>query len=176
MNVIFLDVDGELTYSDYQNSETANIDVEKVKLLKMICDATDAKVVISSSWRGTPNHTPQIYYKLLSILADNDIEVLGATPFIPVESEGTVKQPFSLEDVEGCRVKHETGRAAEIELWLEHHDVSNFVILDDEDWAWEDYGFEQHWIRPTWYCDGGLKQEHVEEAIAILQNTKIMEK
>ena len=24
MNVIFLDVDGELTYSDYENSETAN--------------------------------------------------------------------------------------------------------------------------------------------------------
>ena len=34
MNVIFLDVDGELTYSDYENENTANIDIEKVLLLK----------------------------------------------------------------------------------------------------------------------------------------------
>ena len=30
MNIVFLDVDGELTYSDYDNEETANIDIEKV--------------------------------------------------------------------------------------------------------------------------------------------------
>ena len=36
MNIVFLDVDGELTYSDYENAETANIDIEKVKLLKEI--------------------------------------------------------------------------------------------------------------------------------------------
>lgn len=52
IKIVFLDVDGELTYSDYKNEKTANIDIEKVKLLKEICDKTDAKVVISSSWRG----------------------------------------------------------------------------------------------------------------------------
>ncbi len=36
MKVIFLDVDGELTYSNYKNKETANIDIEKVKMLKEI--------------------------------------------------------------------------------------------------------------------------------------------
>ena len=35
MKIVFLDVDGELTYSDYENAETANIDIEKVKLLYM---------------------------------------------------------------------------------------------------------------------------------------------
>ena len=49
MKVIFLDVDGELTYMNYKNPSTANIDAEKVKLLRQICDATGAKVVISSS-------------------------------------------------------------------------------------------------------------------------------
>ena len=29
MKIIFLDVDGELTYSDYHNAETSEIDVEK---------------------------------------------------------------------------------------------------------------------------------------------------
>ena len=57
MNIVFLDVDGELTYSDYDNDETANIDIEKVKLLKEICDKTNAKVVISSSWRGDRKST-----------------------------------------------------------------------------------------------------------------------
>ena len=31
MNICFLDVDGELTYSGYRNKETADIDIEKVK-------------------------------------------------------------------------------------------------------------------------------------------------
>ena len=31
MKIIFLDCDGELTYSDYENESTANIDLEKVK-------------------------------------------------------------------------------------------------------------------------------------------------
>lgn len=53
MNIIFLDIDGELTYSNYENHKTANIDIEKVKLLKEICDKSNAKVVISSSWRGS---------------------------------------------------------------------------------------------------------------------------
>ena len=66
MKVIFLDVDGELTYSNYKNKETANIDIEKVKMLKEICDKTDAKVVISSSWREAKNHTPDIYGLLIN--------------------------------------------------------------------------------------------------------------
>ena len=39
MRVIFLDIDGELTYAGYSNEETHNIDSEKVALLKEIVDA-----------------------------------------------------------------------------------------------------------------------------------------
>lgn len=46
MKIIFLDVDGELTYSNYQNRETANIDIEKVKLVKEICDKTGLKLLL----------------------------------------------------------------------------------------------------------------------------------
>ena len=92
MKIIFLDCDGELTYSDYENEETANIDIEKVKLLKEICDKTDAKVVISSSWRGSDSYTPRIYYILIDILTSNGIEVLGDTPHIKTEFEGDVSQ------------------------------------------------------------------------------------
>lgn len=46
VKIIFLDVDGELTYSNYQNRETANIDIEKVKLVKEICDKTGLKLLL----------------------------------------------------------------------------------------------------------------------------------
>ena len=48
--------------------------VEKVKLLKEICDKSNAKVVISSSLRGSENCIPKIYYILRDILKNNGIE------------------------------------------------------------------------------------------------------
>ena len=171
MNIIFLDVDGEITYSDYENEETANIDIEKVKLLKEICDKTDAKVVISSSWRGSDSYTPRIYYVLIDILTSNGIEVLGDTPHLPTEFESNVPDSISLttlEDLPYLKIKYGTGRAAEIKKWIDEHDVDNFVILDDEDFDWSDYGYDKHWIQPTWFGDGGLKREHVDIAIGIL--------
>lgn len=171
MNIVFLDVDGELTYSDYDNKETANIDIEKVKLLKEICDKTNAKVVISSSWRGSDTYTPRIYHILIDILTNNGIEVLGDTPYIDSEFEGDVPNSISLttlEDLSYLKTKYGTGRAAEIQKWISEHDVDNFVILDDEDWDWSDYGYDKHWVQPTWFGDGGLKREHVNKAIEIL--------
>lgn len=176
MNVIFLDVDGELTYQHYNNPETADIDVEKVKLLKEICDKADAKVVISSSWKGTPDWIPPIYHTLKKILEDNNIEVLGNTPHIPVKYPNQIhgiKEGLSLDDIQSLPMKpiHGTGRAAEVQRWIKEHDVNNFVILDDEDHDWADYGFDTYWIRPTWFGDGGLKPEHGTKAVEILKHT-----
>ena len=56
--------------------------VEKVKLLKEICDKSNAKVVISSSLRGSENCIPKIYYILRDILKNNGIEVIGNTPHL----------------------------------------------------------------------------------------------
>lgn len=171
MNIVFLDVDGELTYSNYDNDGTANIDIEKVKLLKEICDKGNAKVVISSSWRGWEGYTPKIYKILINILTSNGIEVLGDTPHIKTEFEDDVPESIAittLEDLPYFKVKHGTGRAAEVQKWIREHDVDNFVILDDEDFDWSDYGYEKHWVQPTWFGDGGLKREHVDRAIEIL--------
>lgn len=169
--IIFLDVDGELTYSNYENDSTANIDVEKVKLLKEICDRTNAKIVVSSSWRGYGDYTPKIYDILLQILSDYDIEVIDKTSYIPTEFDGEASESIlqtTLEDLPYFQVKFGTGRAAEIHKWIDEHKVESFVILDDEDWQWSDYGYDKHWIQPTWFGDGGLKREHVDRAIEIL--------
>lgn len=171
MKVIFLDVDGELTYSNYKNKETANIDIEKVKMLKEICDKTDAKVVISSSWREAKNHTPDIYGLLINILKNNGINVIGDIPAIETKIEenlANMQKLFTLDDLERFKPKYGIGRAAEIQKYLSEHQIENFVILDDEDWEWSDYGYEKHWIQPTWFGNGGLKREHVIKAIEIL--------
>lgn len=171
MNIVFLDVDGPLTYSDYKNKETANIDPKKVSLLKEICDKANAGVVISSSWRGSKDYTPRIYYTLIDILTSNGIKVLGDTPYLPIEFENRNELPeiLSMDDIEKLKIKYGTGRAAEIQKWINEHDVTNFVILDDEDFNWSDYGYSKHWVQPTWFGNGGLKREHVEEAIKILE-------
>ena len=170
MKVIFLDVDGELTYHDYENQKTANIDIEKVKLLKEICDKTNAHVVISSSWRGTDTYVPPIYHTLCDILNMYQIPIIGKTSYIPAKCDFD-KTSFTIAELESndVHIRYGTGRAAEIQKWLsEHPDVTNFVILDDEDWNWVDYGYASHWVQPTWFGDGGLKPEHVKQAIQIL--------
>lgn len=46
-----MDIDGELTYTGYRNEKTQDIDFEKVAFLKEIVETTDAKIVLSSSWK-----------------------------------------------------------------------------------------------------------------------------
>ena len=171
MNVIFLDVDGVLAYSSYSNKDTANIDVDKVKMIKEICDKTDAKVVISSSWKGNETTIPDIYYTLLNILKTNGIEVLGNTPHIPAEFDGDVTDSISLttlEDLPYLKPIHGTGRAGEVRAWIKEQNVINFVIIDDEDFDWTDYGYDKYWVIPSWF-ENGLQREHVDKAIKILK-------
>lgn len=75
--IIFLDVDGVLNYMSYRNKSTANIDPSKVEMLAYICTQTNAKVVITSSWRGSETYTPRIYYILIDILKEHHVPVLG---------------------------------------------------------------------------------------------------
>ena len=167
IKAIFLDVDGVLAYEEYRNRETANIDLEKVQLLKEICDSTDASVVISSSWRGIPGYVPDCYYTLISILQVNGIRVLGNIPNLNSSNENH-RLSFTLDELETMETE-EGSTAAEIQAWLgEHPEVSNFLILDDLDLHWKEYEYDTHWIQPTWFGNGGLKREHVEQAIRIL--------
>lgn len=111
MKVIFLDVDGVLNSDEYiKGTIKSNIqgiekhvDVEKIKLLRQAIDQTNAKVVLTSSWRLTKK--AQELIKLLityGIYADS-------TPYIRNE------------------------RGLEIKQWLaDNQNVEDFVILDDE--------------------------------------------
>ena len=86
MKVIFLDVDGVLIHNESLDGINLHIDEENVKTLKEIVDKTDAKIVLSSSWRKEYNNDlpgKRNRYKVLeNILNRNGLEIYDRTPVI----------------------------------------------------------------------------------------------
>ena len=172
MPIVFLDVDGILTYMSYHNKETCDIDLRKVALLKQICDGAGASVVIISSWRGDKDWTPKMYFVLREILHEAGIPVIGDAPYIPSKLTGPEKDTVTLEELEQCHLVFGTGRAAEVQSYLQEHPTEFFVILDDEDHDWAAYGYDKYWVRllPVW---SRLQQKRMlEKALDILQAGK----
>ena len=123
--IIFLDIDGVLnsqnTFIDnheyrkffvkYMNDDVndkiiykmLDIDLDKVFMIRDICNLTSAKVVISSTWRRS-RYYPLIEERLTSL----GIPIVGVTPFIS------------------------NNRGDEIRKYLEDNKVDDFVILDDD--------------------------------------------
>jgi hypothetical protein len=122
MNVIFLDIDGVLVTPNYsvqahglwkqtngwfksRDEFGAIFDPMAIDCLVYLCDTTDSKVVVSSSWRSKGLKRMKDLFKVRGI----PIDVIDITPM-------TI----------GIR-------GSQIEEWLiEHDDVSNYVILDDD--------------------------------------------
>ena len=134
--VIFLDIDGELTYTGYRNEETHNIDPKKVALLKEIVDATDAKIVLSSSWKCGYNKITgekKIFYRTLeNILSAMGLFIYDITEDIPGIMTKEKEQPWqedktiSLGEYEKIHFQYGTGRAAEVKKWIDDHAVESF--------------------------------------------------
>ena len=99
MKVIFLDIDGVL------NKKGRTINIDLLNILKYILEKTNAKIVISSSWRlGRMD-------KLLSTFEEHGIKerVIGTTSLF-------------------C----DQNRESEIRDWvIRHENISNWVVIDD---------------------------------------------
>lgn len=120
MKVIFLDVDGVLNsehifkkeHRRYKRTNEVRIDKDLdkrfVRNLKWLVKKTGAKIVLSSSWRGAVKANKN--HHLNKMFERYGLEIYDYTPKINIE------------------------RGIEIQEWLNHHmDVTNIVILDDED-------------------------------------------
>lgn len=124
-----------------------------MKMLKEIIDKTDAKIVLSSTWRnvdgsdGKPKH--QMYDYLVSVLEKFDIEIFSRTPLV------------------------NNDRPKEIKAWLDEtsFNIESFISIDD-DFGEKDYekqGICNRLVKTQfWDTDGGLKDEHVRKAIQLL--------
>lgn len=145
MKVIFLDIDGVLN-----SKGTSTLDDTYISRLKEIVKATDAKIVLSSSWKDVI-YNPETYNdtdrKMLDTLMNMD-----GLPFAGV-----------LPDI------NEDKRELEISEWLRDRKgkVESFVILDDLPYKFKEY-FPNNFIKTGGYLLGGLSEENVKEAIRIL--------
>mgnify|MGYP002601583913 FL=1 len=175
MKVIFLDIDGVLAHTDYLNWQTRHIDPERVRFLAKIVELTDAQIVLTSTWKNgydRQSGKKDDYYVVLEhVLAEHDLKIYDITDNIPEEVLEQIPSVISLDQLD-VHCKHGTGRAAEVEKWLMDHQADGFVILDDEDHDWSDYGFDSRWIQTSWY-EGGLQEKDVAEAVRILQNKEV---
>lgn len=145
MKVIFLDVDGVLN-NDYTKTYTKSgaefVDDYLIERLKALIAATDATVIMSSSWRYglTCARHHDDFVELIEKLESHGIHVSGYTPTM-----------------------NTAHKSVEIKQYLlEHPEVDKFVILDDDE---IELFPEQHVETLNRY---GLTDENVEEAIKIL--------
>lgn len=137
MKVIFLDVDGVLNSVQDRFSWTLESDKHLI-LLACIVRRTNAKIVVSSSWRN---------YDLLDTLKErlND---------------------FSMSVYDRTDYSEHGIRGLEIKEWLDNHkDVESFAILDDEDFDIAQY-FPKNLVKTN--AKIGLQKNDAEKCIAIL--------
>lgn len=174
MKIIFLDIDGVLNGYNKRLHLIGSICMKikplkklwfkwdlfgirwkYVKNLSKIVKKTNAKIVISSSWRGGWNVPYNECLPRMKSLKDKlhhyKIDVIGTTPYI-------------------CGKRED-----EINKWLEETDykIDNFVILDDESFDLQSF-VGNHLVKTstknTSYTCSGLIFKYVKQAIKVLNS------
>lgn len=151
MKVIFLDFDGVLNSAKYLTAcgeYGVVLDPSRMALLKQIVDATDAKIVLSTSWREhwfrDPDLCSSTGAQINERFAAFGLEIFDKTP----------QQPRS--------------REAQIRHWLSQNpQVQNYLVLDDMLLS-ADF-LEGHFVRTSYYFDG-LDETDVNRAIELLNH------
>ena len=151
--IVFLDFDGVLNTEQYQarlavegkpNKDAWGplFDPRSVENLRRILDATDAGIVISSSWR--------YLHRLGSLRMMWEVRGL----------------PGEIRDTLVCGATY-ISRGEEIECWLERNERHDYVIIDDLD----DFFPAQrdHYVETNPIV--GITRANAQKAIEILQNS-----
>lgn len=151
MKIIFLDVDGVLNSNDTEDIFRGfiGLDYSGIKLLREIVDATNAEIVLVSSWKSRwykdhKNCQDNLANYLDQRLAEENLKILDKT-------EGS---------------SFDRGRG--IIDWISDRPTDSWIVLDDEIFNdYEECGIMPHLVKTSFY-DGGLKEHHVEMAINLL--------
>jgi len=127
--VIFLDFDGVLQngkmYNLWKNRKEVAafpslkqygffFDADCVNCLQTLVEQTNAKIVISSSWRS-------LGWERMNELWDS------------YEMPGRLIDMIPLKDAQSTGGREKLKRGECIEMWLQNHPVDAYVILDDND-------------------------------------------
>jgi hypothetical protein len=143
MKVIFLDFDGVITIPPKWYLQ-ANL----IKNVKKIVDATEAKIVVSSSWR-------------MDTVEETVDTIIGRTKRCPRNK----MLYWLIDNIYDVTHTYKGLRGQEIMDWLdEHDDVDNYVIIDDDN----DFYDEQlyHFVQTNY--EDGLTEVETKRAIKVL--------
>lgn len=167
-NYIFLDIDGVLNSEHTLDESCENMDQKMasiisdqlVKNLSYLVEKTDAKIVLSSSWRtyfGDNVNEPRNIFAIFLVhsLNKHGLKLHDMTPY--------PKGQFSNE------------RGLEIKTYIGKHNIENYVVIDDEEFS--DFRTHLNMSRfiqtnfgdeTTTIENEGLTKELAEKAILIL--------
>ena len=154
LKIIFLDIDGVL--NDRQSKSRCRgfigIDDDKVKRLWEIVTATNAKIVLCSSWKSGWELQDKDSQNELANYLDRKLKREGLFLIDKTKDSGS-------------------DRGNGIIKWLETKNVSSWIVLDDEIFSdYEECGIIPYLIKTSFYCErGGLQPEHVDKAIQLLR-------
>lgn len=166
--IIFLDIDGVLATPEYLKDGKWALNPEKQKLLGKILTKTDAKIVLSSSWRYENLEKTKEYMRAEGFLFNN--KLIGVT----------IRAHQWLE--RGTGIHLSIPRGVEIKQWIDTHIHSDngknwerkklgkdftYVILDDE----SDMLLEQKNNFVHIKSEIGLTDDDVRSAVLILNKT-----
>lgn len=154
MRVIFLDVDGVLndTHSRTRSpSGFIGIDDDKVWVLRQIVKQTDAKIVLTSTWKREWNTIPELR-EPEGVYLSNKLWRRGLCIFDKTDDAGD-------PSLRGTGIQH----------WLQAHgSVTSWLVLDDEVFPdYEEHGIMPHLVQ-TSFRVGGLSERHIPKCIEIL--------
>lgn len=149
--IIFLDIDGVLNCisTKARCQGCIGIDDLKVKILKEIISKTNAKIVLTSTWK---------------IDWDKNLEDCSyAGKYL---NNKLKKQGLWILD----KTKDNTNdRGQGIYNWIKKYNIKNWAVFDDEIFDDYDNMIINHLVKTKFYDDnGGLQEEHIEKAINIL--------
>ena len=154
MKIIFLDIDGVLNSDRYDREqgiyEAGIIDVSRVALIKEIIDKTDAKVVLTSTWRHHWDKDEAKRDRLGKEIDDAfkkyNVEIYDKTP----------------------RLGMFTDRADEILTYMENAqgEIKAFVIVDDSMYRWDD--LSPFFVQTNPKIGYGLEKHHVDKIVELL--------
>lgn len=172
IRVIFLDIDGVLNRT--LSATHIRVDDDLVGRLRDLVASGDARIVLSTFWRGFDEYIAYVLSRY-GIGGARDVggvvtRVVGRTSDHTSPSHGRPGPPgipkTSPEDRSAADAKHYENRTAEILEWLAAHpEVEGFVVLDDRASA------GQGPLGPRFVhvkTKLGLTQEDVEHAATML--------
>lgn len=148
MKIIFLDIDGVLLPTKWLHSNKSSRQFKQscVKNLNYILEKTEAKIVVSSTWRKWFDHLNEENTKILEFAF----------------SVGGIKKGSVIDTTKSFSNRREY----EINEWLLGHkkEVENFVIIDDS----SDVGHSEVHIKPD--HDIGLTKAHAQKCVKLLNS------